>query len=1039
MRTGTRLFALLTALALCLTLMPGVRASSDFTVDGNGVLTGYAGAGGSVTVPQNVVSVGANAFKDRTGITAVTVPDGVLTLEGSAFEGCAALTSVTLPRTLKEIGDRCFAGCTSLTTINVPEGVTHLSGRVFLGCEQLESVFLPSTLRFLGTDPTAGVTDYDSGFEHIFANCPKLTDITYAGTQQQWNRIVSGPIAADALKGVTLRFEPAAAASDCTVSYYANGGKGVMTAEVVAAGNSHTLKGNAFLRDGYTFVGWAETPNGEVAYEDGHALTINEDLALYAVWISAAPVSRTVSYDANGGKGTMSSESIKEGSVYTLRRNAFVRDGHVFSGWATEPDGEKLYNNGGSAIITGDVTFYAVWTSVDANQYHSVTLDGNGGAVDLMGASLEKVAEPVRHGESYTLPENPFTREGYVFSGWSLTENGVIEFENRGELGAVNDEITLYAIWSERTPSPVSDFSYSFGNYHEAFGYSAGYRIPLERYHVFFGDTAQALALYNIVGEWDGNCYGMSSTASLIYNQTSDVNASDFRSGAARPLDLRVGDRSEKMKMTLKDFIETMQISQLVREVQEARSENTDLNQLCSLAANVRTSGEPVMVSLRGRVGSSTSGHSVLAYALDEENAKLMIYDPSFPDTERFITLTGSPGSYTGWSYCLNDKYDWGTGKPNSELSYVPYSVYWNVWNGRDGHSQSPDNAVLTSGTDVNVYDRDGRLAASLVDGKVLTDRADIIPLSVFGGASGDTGVNAVWLPAGCYTVKRAGGSGGLEVGMASVDQSVTVTTTADAVSVEVDDAARRNYVHIDAAAQGGTYSIALSSTLESDSYGELSLRGTARDGEDVTLSREEGATKLDGANADDVRFAAERLPVPGETPGTPKTDISGLSCPFADVKETDYFRDPVVWAYHNGVTNGVSPKSFAPFASCTRGEVVTFLWRAMGCPEPENAENRFIDVSESDYYYKAVLWAVERGITAGTSPRMFSPKQTCSTAHIITFLYRAVGAGTDGWYEEAMAWARGEGLFAGTCAAPASGDACPRCDVVTFLFRKLG
>ena len=113
---------------------------------------------------------------------------------------------------------------------------------------------------------------------------------------------------------------------------------------------------------------------------------------------------------------------------------------------------------------------------------------------------------------------------------------------------------------------------------------------------------------------------------------------------------------------------------------------------------------------------------------------------------------------------------------------------------------------------------------------------------------------------------------------------------------------------------------------------------------------------------------------------------------PFTNVKKTDYFYDAVLWALKNNVTTGTSATTFSPADTCTRGQVVTFLWRAKGCPEPKTTVNPFTDVKESDYYYKAVLWAVENGITNGTSATEFAPKNTCTNAHVVTFLHRAEG-----------------------------------------------
>ena len=112
---------------------------------------------------------------------------------------------------------------------------------------------------------------------------------------------------------------------------------------------------------------------------------------------------------------------------------------------------------------------------------------------------------------------------------------------------------------------------------------------------------------------------------------------------------------------------------------------------------------------------------------------------------------------------------------------------------------------------------------------------------------------------------------------------------------------------------------------------------------------------------------------------------------PFADVAEDAYYYDAVAWALDEGITGGTSATTFSPNASCTRAQTVTFLWRAAGSPEPK-AMSSFADVSTDAYYAKAVVWAVENGITTGTGDGKFSPDATCTRAQIVTMLYRALG-----------------------------------------------
>ena len=170
----------------------------------------------------------------------------------------------------------------------------------------------------------------------------------------------------------------------------------------------------------------------------------------------------------------------------------------------------------------------------------------------------------------------------------------------------------------------------------------------------------------------------------------------------------------------------------------------------------------------------------------------------------------------------------------------------------------------------------------------------------------------------------------------------------------------------------------------------------------------------------------------------------------FIDIKPSDFFYDPVLWAVENGITTGTSGTTFNPGGECLRAHVVTFLWRAAGSPEPVSMDNPFVDVRESDFFYKAVLWAVENGITNGTDATHFSPATPCNRATVVTFLYRSLGdpavdsaanSFTDvpagDWFTEAVVWAVENGITNGISAtefAPAS--LCNRAQIVTFLYR---
>ena len=162
---------------------------------------------------------------------------------------------------------------------------------------------------------------------------------------------------------------------------------------------------------------------------------------------------------------------------------------------------------------------------------------------------------------------------------------------------------------------------------------------------------------------------------------------------------------------------------------------------------------------------------------------------------------------------------------------------------------------------------------------------------------------------------------------------------------------------------------------------------------------------------------------------------------PYTDVAEDSPYYDAVVWAFKNGIaTDG---ETFEPASSCTRGQVMTFLWRANGSPEPQATESPFNDVSSADWFYKPALWAYENGVASGTA---FNPGNPCTNAEALTFLWRAEGkpaasvynsavalAASGQYYARPAAWAETNGLFAGAEFDPAT--PCSRADLMTYLY----
>ena len=173
---------------------------------------------------------------------------------------------------------------------------------------------------------------------------------------------------------------------------------------------------------------------------------------------------------------------------------------------------------------------------------------------------------------------------------------------------------------------------------------------------------------------------------------------------------------------------------------------------------------------------------------------------------------------------------------------------------------------------------------------------------------------------------------------------------------------------------------------------------------------------------------------------------------PFTDVFETDYYYQAVKWAVDNHVTAGVTTTIFSPGSQCTRAQIVTFLWNLNGKPEPKDTVNPFSDVTESDWFYQPILWAVQNNVTAGTSATTFSPNAKCTRAQVVTFLWNMNGqpklsvsnpfkdVKTSDWYYHAIMWAVQNNVTAGTSATTFSpNQICTRGQVVTFLWNMEG
>ena len=391
-------------------------------------------------------------------------------------------------------------------------------------------------------------------------------------------------------------------------------------------------------------------------------------------------------------------------------------------------------------------------------------------------------------------------------------------------------------------------------------------------------------------------------------------------------------------------------------------------------------------------------------------------------------TLTVSGGTFTGATYAVaevssqNAIVNISGGQFAGTKAAIIKSSTSNATIAISGGKFSSDPSVYVVGNgNTNIVKRDGSEGAytytvlaksDLTSGVYLTNPSGALASNYYVSST----ANGVWTVS--YSAPYSGGS-------SSYDPTYSVSTPSKTKNGSVT-------VSPKSASKGDTVTV----TVKPDSgYVLETLTVTDKNGNELTLK-----DKGDGKYT--FTMPAGKV----EVKATFMEDNSMLNF-FYDVPNGAYFYEAVKWAVKNGITTGVGNDLFAPEQPCTRAQIVTFLWRAAGSPEPKSMSS-FSDVSADSYYAKAVAWAVENGITTGTGDGKFSPDATCTRAQSVTFLFRAIGklvdskaefsdVLTDSYYANAVAWAVENGVTNGIGDGLFGPDnSCTRAQIVTFLFR---
>lgn len=451
---------------------------------------GYAVSGGKyysdtvVELPDTVngkalTTIAAKAFKDNLHIETVIIPSAVTTIEAEAFSGCTNLKTIVFKTktrseiitlsvssmsgsiktesgvisigdrafygcenlsamdlsSIRSIGENAFDGCKALAELTLSDQLTTVKAGAFSGCASLKTVYLPATVEYLGRAAFSGCVGLESVvFEERDGGIGTF-DIA-------WREGMSDHTKVDIGFKLTLDYGKS------------TGNIGAKTVAVIRDGNFIMP---VPVRAGYTFVGWftAVTDGEQLTDAEGKSLKKydkDEAIILYAVFEANA---NKVSFDANGGIGSMPEQTIYTDEIAKLVSNTFAKAGYTFVGWATAPDGKKVYNDTQSIEMGMEsFTLYAVWEA----KINTIRFDANGGSGEAF--SLDIATDETR-----VLTKNTYTKNGYAFVGWATTPSGAIAYADQASYTMGTDaSYTLYAVWELADYSISYDLNGGFGD-----------------------------------------------------------------------------------------------------------------------------------------------------------------------------------------------------------------------------------------------------------------------------------------------------------------------------------------------------------------------------------------------------------------------------------------------------------------------------------------------------------------------------------------------------------------------------------------------
>lgn len=897
-------------------------------VTGIGEYAFYSCAAATIELPEGLERIGAHAFAQSKCFSEIKIPDSVKSIGSGAFCRCIGLEKATLPQKLTELSDSLFEGCAGLTEVNIPQSVTAIGENAFKGCSSLAVTSIPSGVKTIGKE--------------AFASCAAVEELKIpAGVER---------IGESAFKGTNIE---SVIFDGTKESWTAIGGE---TSGIDIEKIRHTCdKGSAWLSNGGEH--WHECSwCGKVSDKAAH-----EDKGDGACKVCGAQLSDALA------EGTLA------GLSWSLARSGVL----TISGSGELPE---LANDGTSVPWKkhSDIIIEVVIK-------RGVTGVGSGAFTGCTALKKVSISDTVKKLDLNT------------FSGCTALEAFAVEDGN--ETYASADGVLFNAGKTRLISCPV--------------GKTGAYTVP------------------ETVTEIEKSAFAASGVESV--SMSDAVNA--------------VGEGAFSNCSKLKSAV----LPKGLKELKKGLFSGCSALEAISIPDSVKTLGEGVFSGCAALKEVKIPGE-VTVIPKNAFSGCTALESVSIPASVTAI----KEAAFDGCTALKNVTF---LGK-DDEWSRVTI----------DGSNEALKDARKSFASHTHSY----------VD-TVTAPTCTANGYTVHKCSCGDTKTDSYTKMLGhSYQGGICVRCGVLEDHKHDFKQTVTAPTCTSegftTYTCACGESYKKNYVsalehkpELKNEKKAGCLKGGYTGDEVCTVCGKVFKAGSVilALGHSTELRNEKAATCVNGGYTGDlVCVRCGDIIEQGKATAAAGHKFFGGKCSVCDAQESGsrsveaksfddvihgtFYYDAVMWAAKNNITKGTGASTFSPGDGCTRFQIVTFLWRACGCPTAATAAS-FSDVSPSDSFYEAVRWAVERGITNGTGGSSFSPYATCTRAQIVTFLYRAAGSPTvssgirffdvapNAFCRDAVVWATERGITKGTSDTTFSPDAaCTRAEVVTLLYRTL-